>query len=59
MFIMAIAGGMAYNYDNYVSNVAANQGSFKEVLKDTIRTFKKDSRLIKPKKFGFDTTHMQ
>jgi hypothetical protein len=56
---MAIAGGMAYNYDNYVSVVASNQGSFKDVLRDTIRTFKKDSRLIRPKKFGFGATHNQ
>lgn len=59
MFIMAIAGGMAYNYDNYISRVAANKGSFKDVIRDTIRTFKQDSRLIKPKKFGFDASHMQ
>lgn len=59
MFIMAIAGGMAYNYDNYISRVAANKGTFRDVLRDTIRTFKKDSRLIKPKKFGFDPTLMK
>ena len=56
MFIMAIAGGMAYNYDNYVSRVVANKGRFRDVIKDTIRTFKKDSRLIKPKRFGFDAS---
>lgn len=54
MFIMAIAGGFAYSYENYVSRVASNHGSFMDVIKDTIKTFKKDSRLIKPKKFGFD-----
>ena len=58
MFIMSIAGGFAYNYDNYISRVQTNVGSFYDVIKDTIRTFKKDSRLIKPKKFGFDAQHL-
>lgn len=58
MFVMAIAGGLAYNYDNYVSRVMTNVGSFRDVIKDTLRTFKKDSRLIKPKKFGFDAKHL-
>lgn len=57
MFVMSIAGGLAYNYDNYVSRVMTNKGNFRDVIKDTIRTFKKDSRLIKPKKFGFDAAH--
>lgn len=51
---MAIAGGMAYNYENYVSNRVAKNGSLKFVLEDTLRSFKNDFRLIKPKKFGFD-----
>jgi hypothetical protein len=59
MFIMSIAGGLAYNYDNYVSRVMTNKGRFRDVVKDTIRTFKKDSRLIKPKKFGFDASHLE
>lgn len=57
MFIMSIAGGLAYNYDNYVSRVMTNKGRFRDVIKDTIRTFKNDSRLIKPKKFGFDAAY--
>lgn len=56
---MSIAGGLAYNYDNYVSRVMTNKGRFRDVVKDTIRTFKKDSRLIKPKKFGFDASHLE
>lgn len=59
MFIMAIAGGLAYNYENYVSRVVTNKGRFRDVIKDTIRTFKKDSRLIKPKKFGFDASQKE
>lgn len=59
MFIMAIAGGLAYNYDNYVSRVKTHKGKFRDVIKDTIRTFRKDSRLIKPKKFGFDASHLE
>jgi hypothetical protein len=55
---MSIAGGFAYNYDNYISRVQTNVGKFYDVIKDTIRTFKKDSRLIKPKKFGFDAQHL-
>lgn len=56
---MSIAGGLAYNYDHYVSRVMTNKGSFRDVIRDTIRTFKADSRLIKPKKFGFDALHME
>lgn len=56
MFIMSIAGGFAYSYENYVSRITSNHGSFMDVIKDTIKTFKKDSRLIKPKKFGFDAS---
>jgi hypothetical protein len=53
MLLMAVAGGMAYDYHNYISSVATNHGSFATVLSDTIRVFKNDFRLIKPKKFGF------
>jgi len=53
MLIMAIAGGLAYNYENYVTANSNTQGTFKYVLEDTIRAFKSDFRLIKPKKFGF------
>jgi hypothetical protein len=51
---MAIAGGLAYNYENYVSSLGTNKGNFAYVIQDTIRAFKNDFRLIKPKKFGFD-----
>ena len=53
MFIMAFAGGLAYNYQNYVLPKSKNKGQFTNVLTDTIKTFQKDFRLIKPKKFGF------
>ena len=52
---MAFAGGLAYDYNNYISRVACKKGTLLKVLKDTIKIFKKDSRLIKPKKFGFDS----
>lgn len=55
MLAMAIAGGIAYDYENYVSMRANNEGNFGYVIKDTIRAFKNDFRLIKPKKFGFAT----
>jgi len=55
MLLMAIAGGIAYDYQNYVSLLAANRGNFMYVISDTIRAFKNDFRLIKPKKFGFTT----
>lgn len=55
MLLMAIAGGVAYSYESYVSQNATNQGNFGFVIKDTIRAFKNDFRLIKPKKFGFTT----
>ena len=53
MLMMSIAGGIAYDYSSYVSQRARNQGNFSLVLDDTVRAFKKDFRLIKPKKFGF------
>lgn len=53
MLMMSIAGGIAYDYENYVSERVANEGHFSHVLKDTVRAFKNDFRLIKPKKFGF------
>lgn len=59
MFIMAFAGGLAYDYNNYISRVASKKGSLRQVFNDTIRTFKKDSRLIKPKRFGFDSYHYE
>ena len=53
MLLMSIAGGIAYDYSSYVSFRARNKGNFMEVIQDTIRAFKKDFRLIKPKRFGF------
>lgn len=53
MLIMAIGGGLAYNYENYISPGSYGYGEFSTVLKDTLRTFQKDFRLIQPKKFGF------
>ena len=53
MLMMSIAGGIAYDYSSYVSQRVRNRGSFMEVIKDTIRAFKRDFRLIKPKRFGF------
>lgn len=53
MLLMSIAGGIAYSYESYVSQQAANKGNFGFIIKDTLRVFKNDFRLIKPKKFGF------
>lgn len=52
MFVMAIAGGIAYTYKNYELR-QKTYGTLGEVLTDTINTFKEDFRLIKPKKRGF------
>lgn len=57
MLIMAFAAGLAYDYDNYVSRIRTFRGSIWQVMADTVRTFRKDSRLIRPKKFGFDSTY--
>lgn len=54
MLLMAIAGGLAYNYENYVARNTAKSGNLRFVITDTLRSFKNDFRLIKPKKFGFD-----
>lgn len=59
MLIMAFAGGLAYSYDNYTLPKYKNKGKFMYVLKDTIKTFQKDFRLIKPKKFGFKEAQNQ
>ena len=53
MLLMAVAGGIAYSYESYVSMQASNKGNFGFVIKDTMRVFQNDFRLIKPKKFGF------
>jgi hypothetical protein len=55
MLLMAIASGMAYNYENYISPYSSNKGNIIEVITDTASSFKKDFRLIKPKKFGFNS----
>lgn len=52
--MMALAGGYAYSYRNYVSRRAAKTGTFQMVISDTLRSFKEDFRLIRPKKFGFE-----
>jgi len=52
---MAIAGGLAYNYENYMSPYSNKKGNIIEVITDTAHSFKKDFRLIKPKKFGFNS----
>lgn len=53
---MAIAGGIAYSYKPFIYGIV-KQGGFSDVLKDNWDTFKKDFRLIKPKKFGFKETY--
>ena len=53
MLIMAFAGGLAYSYQNYKLPKYKTKGKFSYVLHDTIITFQKDFRLIKPKTFGF------
>lgn len=58
MCLMAIAGGIAYSYKPFVMGTI-KQGGFTDVFKDNWVTFKKDFRLIKPKKFGFTETHKQ
>ena len=50
---MAIAGGMAYSYENYVARKKSKNGNLFGVVSDTVQSFKDDFRLIKPKKFGF------
>ena len=54
MFVMAIAGGIAYTYNNYARR-DKNYGRLGDVIKDTIHTFQEDFRLIKPKKRGFES----
>jgi len=53
---MAIAGGIAYSYKPFIIGII-KEGGFSEVFKDNWETFKKDFRLIKPKKFGFTGKH--
>lgn len=58
--MMAIAGGYAYDYSNYVSRRGTRKGSLWMVVSDIMRAFKEDFRLIKPKPFGFTgNTHEQ
>jgi hypothetical protein len=57
MFLMAIASGLAYNYENYISRSRGKTGNILLVISDTIRSFKDDFRLIKPKVFGFQVNN--
>ena len=54
MFLMSLAGGIAYTYKNYELR-QKTYGTIKEVMQDTLNTFKEDFRLIKPKKRGFES----
>lgn len=49
---MAIAGGIAYSYKPFIVGVV-KEGRFFDVFRDNWEVFKKDYRLIKPKRFGF------
>ena len=52
MLLMTIAGGCAFSYVDFMGGVP-KEGKFTSVIKDIWKTFKRDFRLIKPKKFGF------
>jgi hypothetical protein len=53
---MSLAGGVAYSYKPYaIDNQQAQKGSLWYVFTDCMRTFKSDWRLIKPKKFGYES----
>ena len=54
MFLMSIAGGIAYTYTNY-KRIQKSYGGLGDVWNDTVDTFKDDFRLIKPKKRGFES----
>ncbi|KAL4435963.1 hypothetical protein ABPG74_022198 [Tetrahymena malaccensis] len=58
MCLMAIAGGIAYSYKPFIHG-EVKQSNLTDVLKDNWDTFKRDFRLIKPKKFGFKETFKQ
>lgn len=58
MCLMAIAGGIAYSYKPFIIG-SIKEGGFTQVFKDNWETFKKDYRLIKPKKFGFSGNHKE
>jgi len=50
MLLMAIAGGMAFSFKDFKQSV--NKGNFFEAIRNNLRVFQSDFRLIKPKKFG-------
>ncbi|EGR30876.1 transmembrane protein 184c, putative [Ichthyophthirius multifiliis] len=52
MVIMSIAGGIAFSYKPFIDGVI-KKVNILDVIKDNASTFKKDFRLIKPRKMGF------
>jgi hypothetical protein len=56
MIAMSFAGAEAYNYENYVIKKLKSIGSLTYIIKDIIRLFMLELRLLKPKKFGFSYT---
>lgn len=54
MFVLAIAAGIAFPYEEFKSGTYQRVGLMK-ILKGNWINFILDFRLIKPKKFGFKT----
>jgi len=58
MFVLSIASKIAFGYKEYVTD-PPKSGSICQVMKQIWIEFGNDFRLIKPKKFGFHSTHSQ
>ena len=54
MFILSIAAGLAFSCSEFV-NEKSRRGHLSSVIRNNWKYFKKDFRLIKPRKFGFKT----
>ncbi len=53
MFVLSIAGGIAFSYKDFITTEQPKKGNVEQVLKGNWNSFFNDYRLIKPKTFGF------
>lgn len=53
MFVLSIAGGLAFTYKDFLTNEKYPNATIYSVISGNWKCFKNDFRLIKPKKFGF------
>lgn len=53
MLVLGYTGALGYSYESYVLPKNNQRGSFLYIVKDTIRSFQHDLKLVKIKPLGF------